>query len=120
MILSEKIKAIRTHKKLSQKEVALSVGIDRGQYSRFETGKVEPSLPTLRKIATALDIKISDLFSEEKPLDINSFDEPLIERLRLIDALEAPQKEVVYGMIDIALANKKLKDVLANAMSIAS
>ena len=43
--LADKIRAYRTSKNLSQKEVALSIGIDQAQYSRIESGKVEPTLP---------------------------------------------------------------------------
>jgi transcriptional regulator with XRE-family HTH domain len=39
--LSDKIRAYRTSKNFSQKEVALSIGIDQAQYSRIESGKVE-------------------------------------------------------------------------------
>ena len=41
IILGDRIKKLREERGFSQKEVALNVGIDRGQYSRIETNKVE-------------------------------------------------------------------------------
>ena len=58
MNIAQKIKDIRISKNLSQKEIALSVGIDRGQYSRIENGKVEPTLSSLEKISKALGVQI--------------------------------------------------------------
>ncbi|MCH4831140.1 helix-turn-helix transcriptional regulator [Flavobacterium columnare] len=43
ILLGDRIKKIREEKGLSQKEVASKVDIDRGQYSRIETNKVEPT-----------------------------------------------------------------------------
>jgi len=116
MQLAQRLKAIRTRKNMSQKEVALSVGIDRGQYSRFENGKAEPSLATLRKIALALEVKIGDLFEQDDAFDVNIYDQSLVEKVRMLDSLDAKQKEVVYGVMETMLTNKKLKDTLANLL----
>jgi transcriptional regulator with XRE-family HTH domain len=117
MNIAERLKNIRTHKKLSQKEIALTVGIDRAQYSRFESGKVEPTLPTLRKISEALEIKLADLFSEEENFDVNSYEKTLVEKVRMIDQLENDQQKIIFGVIDTALANKKMKDVMSKVLS---
>lgn len=116
MELAQKLKKIRTRKNLSQKEVALSVGIDRGQYSRFETGKAEPSLPTLRKIALALQVRVADLFSEDQGYDISSYEQSLVEKVRLLDQLDPKQKELIFGMIDTVLVNQKLKTKLSHIL----
>ena len=50
-IIAENIQRLRKSKKLSQKEVSISVGIPQGQYSLVENGKVMPTIPTLEKIA---------------------------------------------------------------------
>lgn len=117
MNIGEKIKAIRTGKNLSQKEIALSVGLDRGQYSRIENGKVEPTLSSLEKIAKALNIKVNELFSDDNNYDIDTFDKSLVEKVKLIDQLEENQKKSIYTFIDLAIANKKLRDTLSTALN---
>ena len=96
----------------------MSVGIDRGQYSRFETGKAEPSLPTLRKIAKALDIKIADIFSDDESYDINSYNSSLVDKVKIIDKLEDEQKKIIFGVIDSFITSYKLKNALSNALNI--
>jgi len=116
MNIGENIKAFRSIKKLSQKEVALTIGIDQAQYSRIESGKVEPTVSSLKKIADALGIAIGDFFSDEKPVDINSFDADLIERLKLMTELDKEDLKSLCHIIDIAVNKKRLKDSLSNVL----
>ena len=67
--IAHRIKQLRTLKKLSQKEVALELGINQGQYSRIESGKVEPTLSSLDRIAKVFDISLSELLKDS--VDIN-------------------------------------------------
>ena len=99
--------------------VALSVGIDQAQYSRIESGKVEPTISSLEKIAEALEIKVVELFNEEKPIDVNSYDKTIVEKLRLLDELEYIEKNSIFNIIDIAISKKRLKDTLSNALNVA-
>lgn len=115
--IGEKIKQHRTAKGLSQKEVALNVGIDQAQYSRIESGKVEPTLSSLEKIAEALSVKISDFLDEENALDINSYDKTVIDKIRLIDELEDNEKKSIFNIIDIAISRKRLKENLTTALN---
>ena len=114
--LSDKIRAYRTNKNFSQKEVALSIGIDQAQYSRIESGKVEPTLPSLRKIAEALGVTVGDFFSDDKPLDVNSVDSDLVERLKLLSELAPDEQKSICHILDIAIHKKRLKDSLQEVL----
>ncbi|WPE16078.1 helix-turn-helix transcriptional regulator [Candidatus Thioglobus autotrophicus] len=46
---------------LSQEKFAEKVGLSMHSISLLETGKQQPTLPTLNRIAKALDIKTSEL-----------------------------------------------------------
>lgn len=116
-ILGDKIKKMREERGLSQKEVALTVDIDRGQYSRIETNKVEPTISTLEKIAVAFKIDLEDFFKKNDPFTIESMDKSLIEKVKMIDDLEEQQKSHIYAIIDMAVTNKRLKSTLENALS---
>lgn len=116
MNIADKIKKIRVAKGLAQKEVALTIGIDRAQYSRIESGKVEPTISSLLKIAKALGVRIEDFFTEGNSFDVSSYDKSLVDRLRLIEQLDEEQKRSIFTIIDIALANKKLRDTLSTAL----
>ena len=56
--IGEKIKMVRKLRKLSQKELANKVGISNSFMCDIETGRTEPSIKTLYKIAEVLDTDI--------------------------------------------------------------
>jgi transcriptional regulator with XRE-family HTH domain len=114
--IAHRIKQLRTLKKLSQKQVAIQLGIDQGQYSRIESGKVEPTLSSLQKVAQVFDISLSELLKEQG--DINEeINLPLLEKVKLIDQLEEDEKNSLMTIIDMAIAKKRLKDNLSNLLA---
>lgn len=119
MNISNKIREYRKIKGASQKEIALTIGINQAQYSRIESGKVEPTISSLEKIATALGITIADFFSTEKPIDVNSCDKSVIERLKLLEELEEEEKRSIFSIMDMAIAKKRMKDMLTNVLDAA-
>ena len=118
--IADKIKTARTNKGLSQKEIAITIGIDQAQYSRIESGKVEPTLSSLEKIAEALEVRVVEFFNDDEPIDINSFDKSIVEKLRLLDQLDEVEKKSIYNIIDMAISKKRLKDTLSNALNTSS
>jgi len=59
--LGKNIKRIRERKKMSQGDICRALGFDRAQMSNIESGKGNPTLATIEKIAQALDVAIEDL-----------------------------------------------------------
>ena len=66
LVLKNKLKEVRAEKKLSQQELADMVGVSRNTISSLETGQYEPSTKLALVLATALDVKIEDLFYLDK------------------------------------------------------
>lgn len=114
--IAHRIKQLRTIKQLSQKEVAAEIGIDQGQYSRIEGGKVEPTLSSLEKIAEVFDISLSELLKDNTDLS-EEVNVPLLEKVKLLDQLDPKEKESLMIIIDMAISKKKLKDNLSNLIS---
>jgi len=110
--VADRIKKCRTTKGLSQKEIAFGVGIDQAQYSRIESGKVEPTLSSLDKIAEALGVRLSDLLDDSVAFDINSYDKAAVDKIRLVEELDEQEKKSIFNIIDIAISRKRLKDNL--------
>jgi transcriptional regulator with XRE-family HTH domain len=61
--IGEKIKQLRGE--LAQEQLALAAGISTSTLSRIERELHQPRLPTLRKIAAALDVPIGDLLDAD-------------------------------------------------------
>lgn len=118
MDIAKNIKRIREKKGMSQKELITTVGLGAPMYSRIETGKTEPSLTTLEKIAKALNVSLSDFFDNDSNLeDINSFDSDLVDKLKMIEILNEDEKKTVFSIVDAFVGKKKLKDALNNVLT---
>lgn len=58
-----RLKALRQERELSQEALARKVGVSREYIARLETGKHDPPLSTLEKIAKALGVPVTDLLA---------------------------------------------------------
>jgi transcriptional regulator with XRE-family HTH domain len=117
MNIGDNIKRVREAKNLNQKEVITAIDMGAAMYSRIESGKTEPSLSTLEKIAKALGVSLTELIqADENMSDINSVDKSLMEKLRLMEALNDEERKTIYIMLDAFIGKKKLKDALSNVL----
>lgn len=57
----ENLKKIRLEKKMSQGDICRTLGVDRGYISNLETGKRNPTLLTIKRIADALGVPVDRL-----------------------------------------------------------
>ena len=111
------LKRLRTLKKLTQKEVALSVGIPQGQYSRIENAKVEPTLSTLAKLAGVLEVSLAELVRQDGGALEHEVSVPLLEKVRLLDELDREEREALLKVIDMALGRKRLRESLQGLLA---
>lgn len=88
----EYIKKIRQEKGLSQKELGLKLGVSQQMIGQWETGKANPKIETLEKIADALNVSLKDLMPD-------SFERDIQEGYEL--------STTDYGLIE-AMANHKI------------
>ena len=114
--IAHNIKKLRKLKNLTQKELALSIDIPQGQYSRIENGKVIPTVQTLAKIAEALEVHISELFIEGEAEQVS--DLPLLNKIKLLGQLDQEERDALMKIIDMAIAKQKMKDNLSQIMTL--
>jgi transcriptional regulator with XRE-family HTH domain len=60
------LKLFREHKGLSQRALAAKAKMSQTYLCNVETGKADPSLSTLKRLAKALGITVSELVKEPK------------------------------------------------------
>lgn len=65
MPTGSKIKEIRQQKGLTQKQLGDMCGMYESQIRKYETGKANPKIETLQKIADALKVSVYELFSDD-------------------------------------------------------
>jgi transcriptional regulator with XRE-family HTH domain len=63
--IGNRIKILREAKNMSQQDLADLCNFDKGDMSKIESGKANPTIKTLLKISLALEVKIGELFSFE-------------------------------------------------------
>jgi len=63
-LLAKRVKAMRAGKRWSQERLAERASIQRSYIADLETGRRNPSVRTLVKIANALGVSIRALFDE--------------------------------------------------------
>ena len=61
------LKLMRERKGLSQRALAAKAKMSQTYLCNVETGKADPSLSTLKRLAKALDATVSELVMEPKP-----------------------------------------------------
>src|SRR5438270_12445038 len=61
--LGERLRAIRQVRRKTLKEIATAAGISESFLSQLERGRTNATIATLQRLATALGIEVSDLFS---------------------------------------------------------
>lgn len=69
-----KIKLIRVKKKMTQLELASKIGIEDSSLRRIESGKTNPTLKTIYRIASAFEIKVEEIFSYTVTIQENDKD----------------------------------------------
>jgi len=110
MPLGERIKLLRKERGWAQGELAGKIGSDARQISRYENGKITPSVEAVIKIAQAFDVSIDFLLLDDVPRrPLRMEDGELISRLRDISTLSEEDRTSLLHVLDALVAKNKLK-----------
>lgn len=89
MDIGMKIKEARKKKGMTQEELGRIVGVQKSAIAKYESGRVvNIKRSTLQKIASALNIRPSELVFEESPKESASFHVKVISDLELMSTLK--------------------------------
>ncbi|WP_027204986.1 helix-turn-helix transcriptional regulator [Butyrivibrio fibrisolvens] len=97
-LLGNRIKELRCAKNYSQEQMADKIGASKQKYARIEDGLNSMTLDILSKIATALDVTVSDITCvlDEEPVN------------RCISGSDNNSSEKILEMLDLFYANKHM------------
>jgi transcriptional regulator with XRE-family HTH domain len=107
--LAKNTKKFRLNKGLTQEMLALRIGVTRGYISLLESGKKEPTISTLYKIADVLGVEVSEFFEGDsntsrflhiKKVDLNA---PVVKN---------PSSIYSYKPLAAAIRNKMIDPFL--------
>ena len=115
-MFSEKLKALRMKRNISQAKLATILGLTQQAIGGWETNKSSPDYDTLKKIAKLFDVSIDDLMDNNLHTD-NKLSNPILMKLNqkgyydicqildeFINYLDRKNAEILYN------GNEKLDD----------
>ena len=91
--LGLRIRELRNERHMSQEELAFKAGISAAHLGQIERALKNPTVDTVAKIAAAMGVPITNLFTEEQPnADMGS---PVISKINahLMDMTEDQQRD---------------------------
>ena len=103
----ENMRHLRKKKGMTMKELGELVGVAEITISTYETGKREPSLEILCKIADVLDVSL-DMLVRGKEKD-RPEGRPIGEMLKMYDKLSSEELELILAVINASLADRRYK-----------
>lgn len=110
MLLGERIKQMRKEAGWSQGELAEKVATDARQISRYENGRITPSLDAIARIAEVLNVSVDHLVFEDIPRrPLHAPDHGLGDRLADIGELNAEDRDHLLSVIDAFVTKNRLR-----------
>jgi transcriptional regulator with XRE-family HTH domain len=117
MALGERIRQLRKEAGWSQAELGEKVGTDSQRISRYETGKITPSLDAIVRIGEAFNVSIDHLLVDDIPRrPLHAAEHGLGDRLAALGELSGDDLASLLHMLDALVAKNRLK-TLAGGIS---
>lgn len=95
-LFGKRIKELRKKKKITQEQLGEIVGVDNKQIGNIETGTYFTTMPTLEKIAFALDCELKELFDFGH---IKSKEDMLSEINNLLISADEEKIKIAYRLM---------------------
>ncbi len=102
MKIGDRIKKIRLEKGMTQQELAKRTGINDANIRKYESGRQNPKLETLERIAVALEVEPLKLVYD---LD----NDPLLEAKKILNGNDIKEKSLKNGTIDKEFTTEEAK-----------
>ena len=111
--IGERIRELRSARKLTQSELAEMVGLSYIQIGRYETQKSAPSSEVLPKLAQALDTSTDFLMmgSQDEAVNAQLADKELLKQFREVELLSPEDKHLVKTFIDAFITKRHVQQL---------
>jgi|GEM_PF-858299 len=116
--LARNMKALRKAHGWSQSDLAERTGAHLTHVNRVETGKYNPSVDFVVKVAAAFGVSVDALLNaqEEDGLqEVRIEDKDLAERLRLLESLDKEERDALIKVMDSMLTKQRMRQLLSES-----
>ena len=73
-MLGDKIKLYRENKKMTQNDIADILDVSAGTVSKYESGALEPSIKSLKRLSELFGVSIDELLNDAAVMEAYGFD----------------------------------------------
>jgi transcriptional regulator with XRE-family HTH domain len=118
MAIGERIREVRKERGWSQADLGKKIGTDSQYVSRYETGRITPSVDALVRLADVLEVSTDYLVRDGAPRKVLEGHNlgKLGDRLAELAELSDADQEVASQVIDALIAKSRLK-ILAGGIA---
>jgi transcriptional regulator with XRE-family HTH domain len=111
----ERLRTLRTARKLTQARVAELLGVSPRVYTRWENGDATPMFATVVKIADILDVSLDELAGrKETEEDSASIRNPELHRLyKKVNQLSDEDQKALIILLDSLVKRSRVRKVMA-------
>ncbi len=102
---NKRLAELRRDKKLSQEELASSIGVHANILGRYERDEAKPSIEVASKLADALDVSLDYLVGKSNTL----VDKDIASKILTIQKLPNTDKEHILFTLDAMLRDAKAR-----------
>jgi transcriptional regulator with XRE-family HTH domain len=114
--LPERLRELRAEQGLSQAELADKIGSDARQVSRYENGRVAPSLEAVVRIAETFNTSVDYLVTPDAPRrPLHARGNALDARLADLSQLTDDERATILAVIDAITTKAKLRLITGGA-----
>lgn len=104
--IGKRIRELRLQNRLSQEQLAFSAEITTAYLGQLERNEKNPTVAVLMKVCNALDVEISEFFSE-RPLQQKEVDRVSMQILQQLKDQDEEVKIIILQLIKIVLKLRK-------------
>jgi transcriptional regulator with XRE-family HTH domain len=109
MLFGERLALVRKKKKVSQDELAKTIGVHAPVIGRYERNEVKPSIEVATKMAEALGVSLDYLVG----LAAFELDNSVTQKILAIQALDNDDKNLLFNTIDALLRDANARKAYA-------
>ncbi len=110
LIDGEKIRALRTKRRWSQRDLSLAAGVDQGVISRLENNiQADTRIDRLVAIARTLGVPTDDLFVPAEPVPVQPSDPQIDVMMRLVEDMTPEERQSAEMFIRFVLSQRRRK-----------
>ena len=114
---AKRLTQLRKKRKLTQIELANQLDIQPRLIGRWEQGGGKPQFDYIIKLAEVLEVSIDSLLiGHKQPHETHCFDitnKKLKDLCKKVDALSNENQEAICHIMDMAVRNEKIKEVIS-------